>query len=150
VLEEVEQRVVGPVEVFDDEHARVGRGHLLEVSPPRGERLLAARGDAVALRADERGEARLQPFRLVRVLERPGDTLGELAARGGSVVRLENPRFSLHDLPECPEGDAFAVREAASVPPRDEIGTLVESCAELRGKTTLPDTGLPNDRHQLH
>ena len=150
VLQEVQQGVVGPVQVLDDEHARPPRRHLLEKPPPRGERLLAARGDAVALRADERRKPGLQPCRLVHVRERLGHGLRELAARRGGVVRLEDSGFGLHDLAQCPERDALAVGEAAPVAPGDEIGTIVEHGTKLRGQATLPDPGLTDDGHQLH
>ena len=114
VLQEVEQGFVGPVQVLHDEDARPPRRHLLEEPPPRGERLLAARRDALALRADEGREPGFQPCRLVHVRERLGHGPRELAACSGGVVRLEDSGFGLHDLAKCPERDALAVRAGSA------------------------------------
>ena len=59
MLEELEERVVRPVEILDDEHARSDGCQLLEEAAPRGERLLAARRRTVGFGPDERGEASL-------------------------------------------------------------------------------------------
>ena len=56
VLEEVEQRVVRPVEILEHEDARPPRGQRLEEPAPGGERLLAA--DAPPLRLARRRAAR--------------------------------------------------------------------------------------------
>ncbi len=72
MLEELEQRSVGPVQVLDDEDARPSRGHRLEEAPPGSERLLPTDRRSVALRTDERREPRAEPgaLRLVRERDR--------------------------------------------------------------------------------
>ena len=61
VLEELEQRRVRPVQVFDDEYERaLGRDGLEERAPGR-EGLLALRGDVAFGRADETRELAFDP-----------------------------------------------------------------------------------------
>jgi hypothetical protein len=150
VLEELEERVVGPVQVLDDEHARSPGRELLEEPAPRGERLLTTCRHAVGLGGDERGEPRLEPRRLVLVGEHRRDRVGELSPRDRRVVRLEDAGLRLHDLAQSPERDALAVGQAPAVPPRDDVGAVVERAAKLGHETALADPGLAGDRHELH
>ena len=59
VLDEGEQSLVGPVQVLEDEHGRLGSGELLQEARPSGEVLLAIR--VRRLEADQRFEAIQQP-----------------------------------------------------------------------------------------
>ena len=49
VLEEREHRVVGPVQVLEDEHGRALLGDVLEEPPPRGEQLVALGRDVASI-----------------------------------------------------------------------------------------------------
>jgi hypothetical protein len=150
VLEELQQGLVRPVEVLDDEDRRSACGQGLEEATPGGERLLLRRSRAVARRPDEGSEARLEPRPLGVVLEERSDRVAELGRGNLAVVRLEDPRLRLHDLPERPEGDALAVGEAAPVPPGDELRPIVEGASELSDEAALPNAGLANDRDELN
>ena len=69
VVDEVEQAVVGPVEVLEHEHGRAPLGDRLEeATPGRGRGLGAGAGRPLA-DADERAQLRLEPAPLAR---RPG------------------------------------------------------------------------------
>src|SRR5205814_1223472 len=62
----------------------------------------------------------------------------------------EDSCLSLHDLAQRPEGDPFAVWEAAPLAPVDDVGLVVEPLAELPQEARLADTGLPDQRDELH
>ena len=96
--------------------------------------------------AHERAEAILQP------LARPSPpATASRELRGGFVGRvgLEDSGVGLHDLAERPERDAVPVREAAALPPVDELGPVVDPGAELREQAGLADAGLAGDRDEL-
>ena len=76
VFEEVEQAVIGPLEVLDDEGDRAGLGESLEEGPPRGEQLGPAAGRRLA-DPEQDEDARLDPGALGLV----GDVLLEHRAR---------------------------------------------------------------------
>jgi hypothetical protein len=63
VVDEVEQDVVGPVQILEDEHERPVLGECLEEPPPCGEGLVAAIAARVGLArdADERAQVALDP-----------------------------------------------------------------------------------------
>ena len=71
VVDEVEQVVVGPVQVLEDEHEGPALGERLEEAAPGRERLVAAVPARVALprEPDERAQVALDPARARR---RPG------------------------------------------------------------------------------
>ncbi len=141
VLEEVEQREIGPVQILDDEHRRIPLGDRLEERAPRGERLCAL--DARRrLEADERQQALLEPRPLVTV----GEHRSELVPGDLRRVALEDARMRLHDLAERPERDSVAVREAASLPPADELGATVHVREELGDLARLADPRLSRRR----
>ena len=95
VVDEVEQTVVGEVQVFEDEHERVLLRERLEEAPPRGERLAAAVGACLAggLEPDERPEVALEPLRVVGVGDQRGDRFSSF-----SSVRAES---SVSRTPAC-------------------------------------------------
>ena len=64
VLDEVEQAVVRPLDVLEDEDERMLLGQRLEEAPPRGERLLLRAGRTVARLPDQRTQMRQHPLRV--------------------------------------------------------------------------------------
>ena len=74
VLDEVEERRVGPVQVLEQQHHRPGLRHALEEEAPGRVEIFAVGGDSVG-EAEDVLEARLDPLALVRVghvpLDRP-------------------------------------------------------------------------------
>ena len=94
VVDEVEQAVVRPVQILEDEHERAALGDRLEEAPPRRERL-ACGGRSIARRAREPGQrphVPLDPSRL--------DSSGDLATRRATLPRpLRRRRVSR--IPAC-------------------------------------------------
>src|SRR4029453_2099264 len=86
VPDEIEQRLVAPVQVLEDEHRLASGCKTLEVPPPGGERLLGL-GGRPSLDAGERRESLNEPLAL-RSVRRKGRV--ELLQRHLRRVRLEN------------------------------------------------------------
>ena len=73
----------------------------------------------------------------------------ELGGDRGLVVGLQDPGLGLHDLSERPEADPVPVRQAPSLPPRDELGELIDVASELPDETRLAEPRLGDDRDEL-
>ena len=101
VLEEREHRLVGPVEVLEDEDGRALVGDVLE-EPAPGRELLVALGRRAGLDPEQREEP-LRGTTLARLAL--GQDLVELGGRRTPGVRLEDPGVGLDDLAERPERD---------------------------------------------
>jgi hypothetical protein len=62
---EIEQCVVRPVQIFEDEHERVLLRERLEEAPPRGEHFCpAVLCETLSLEPDERAQVPLEPARV--------------------------------------------------------------------------------------
>ena len=143
-LDEREQRVVRPVQIFEEQDEGPIGGDGLDEPLPGARRLLAI-GLATPGEAHKRPQAVLQPLRVVG----SGDGHAELRGGFGGRVRLEDPGVGLDDLAERPEGDAVAVREAAALAPVHELGAVVHPGPELREQARLADARLTGDRDEL-
>ncbi len=144
VLEERQQRVVGPVEILDDEDAGTVRGQELAEPAPRSERLVLCCG--CAWDADERADPREQPVAVVD-LGRHGPV--ELGGSLRGAVRLEDAGVGLDDLAEGPERDAVSVRQTAPLAPAHQARALLDVGEQLAAEAALADAGLADDRDQL-
>ena len=108
ILDEVEERCVGPLEVL--EHHRDGQllGHPLEELPPRREQVLPV-PRLTLLEPEEMGQARFDPRALLGV----GDDLlegdVELPPGFGRRLVLHDPGPHADLLGECPVRDTLAV-----------------------------------------
>jgi hypothetical protein len=150
MVDEVEQAVVGPVQVLEDEDERALLGQALEEATPGSEGLgpaLTSRGRLLA-EPDERLEMGYEPFELRGVGDVPHRAaqllLGDVARIG-----LEDSGLGFDDLGESPERHALAVRERASLPPEDEIGIGLDGVQELVDEAALADAGHPDEREEL-
>ena len=139
VVHEGQHRLVGPVQVLDDEHRRARSGEALEERPPGGEVLLA-RG-LLGLEAEQRAQAGAQAVAVSP--SRAAPPRG--APRARHAVALEDAGGGAHDLRERPEGDVRAERQAAALAPGDELGPVVEAAGELGEQAALADAGLADD-----
>jgi hypothetical protein len=64
-------------------------------------------------------------------------------------VGLKDPALGLDDLAEGPEGDPFAVRQAAALAPPDQPRPLIDVVEKLGAETALADPRLADQRDQL-
>jgi hypothetical protein len=112
VLDEVEEPVVGPLEVLEDEHERTLARERPEEVTPRGERslTLVAVGELVGAEPDEGLQMRLDS----RGVGLRGDEVmhgaGELRGGGRRPVCFQDAGLPLDDLAERPEAEPLAVR----------------------------------------
>ncbi len=77
------------------------------------------------------------------------DGVAELSRGLVRLVAVEDPDLCLDHLPERPERDAVAVREAASLPPRDQLRMALDRLVELEHEAALADAGDADERHEL-
>ena len=102
MLEQVEERVLGPVQVLDEhDDGPLGAQLLQQVDP----RLLepVARRERVQVARDVEAERQAEDL-----------APGELRADAIGLVALEDPEVLLEDLAERPVGDPAPVGEAAA------------------------------------
>jgi hypothetical protein len=137
VLDQLEQRLLAPVHVLEDEHERLRPRELLAPRAHRpGDLLLGA------LALDRLEHADGEP-------EQVGDRL-VLAARAQLVLRavervvVGDARRRLHHLGDRPVGDALAVREAA---PLEHRGAL-DALDELAREAALAHAGVAVERDE--
>ncbi len=104
LVDEVEQALVGPVQVLEHEDERPLLGERLEEAPPGGEGLAAAVSSepGLGLESDERTKMRLDPAGVAGVLDGVLDGRVQLLGRVRLGVSLGDPRLRLHDLARAP------------------------------------------------
>ena len=162
LLEEVEQGVVGPVQVLQHQHQRPPVGQPVQEAPPGGERLVAPAvpvggGHGAALgRAGELVPLADQPAQVPRdpvdggrvvghgVGDHPGQAAGDPVGRVG----LEDAGLGLDDLGQGPVGHpaagggaALVPGRGAALPPGDQVAVGVEGPPELGHQPGLADAG---------
>ena len=151
LVEEVEEALVRPVDVLDDDDERTLLGETLEEAAPGGEGLVSAIASelCVAGEAEEREEMRLDARLVARAGERVLDDLVDLRRDVLRRVLLENARLRLDDLAERPERDPVTVGEAASLAPGDELRVGIDDALELVDEPALADSGDADQRQKL-
>ena len=143
LAQERQERVVGPMEILEDDDARLRVGDEREVPAPRREQLTPVAG-ALGLDPHERRQALEEPRSIPRLGERPLQPL----ERDRGRVRVADARVGLHHLAERPEPDAVAVGEAAAVQHADALPA--ERRGHLRHQSRLPEARLAEDRRGAH
>ena len=148
LLEQVEQRVVRPVDVLDDDDCRTVHGETGEERPPR----LVGLEPHLARREDGQPESLvLEPERERKDRGRTcgigngsEDVLfesGDLGERSLGRIRVEHTRVRLEHLAERPVGDRLAVRQAAALQHRDAVGLRVRPREQLALRRLFPCRG---------
>ena len=149
VLDELQHRVVGPVQVLDHQDERATLGERLQVAGPRPEALFARRIVVAFAQPQERGEPRPQPPALLLVGD--GGVDGGVQGRAGfdRVVVVHDAGLGLDGFGQCPEAHAFAVGQASALPPPDQIGELFDVVGEVADQPRLADARLAHHGHEL-
>ena len=148
VVDEVEQPVVGPVQILEHEHRGRLLGDPFHEPPPRGEPLHLTRARTSLIgRADEHAKVPQHPF---GVLSR-GRLGGSTQLRLGLArrVAVQDSGLRLHDLRERPEADALAVRKRTTLPPDDQLAPLGDDLHRLEDEPRLADAGRAHEREEL-
>ena len=151
LVHEVEQALVRPVEVLEDDDERPLLGHRFEKAAPGGEGRLPAVVAELGLgrEADEGAQLRLDPVRVAGVREDVGDSASQLLLDAVRGVLLDDAGLGLDDLRERPERYAVAIGEAAALAPRDELRVGIGDARQLVHEAALADSGHPDEREQL-
>jgi hypothetical protein len=152
VIDEVEQIVVGPVEILEHEYQGALLGERLEEAAPGREGFVASvpAGIAFPAQPDERAQVALDPARARRVRNQIGDGLAKLRLGHLGGIGLEDGRLSLDHLRHSPEGDAFAIRQRAALPPEDDqLRIRVDCLGKLPHQSALADARDADEREQL-
>ena len=144
MLQKAEHRLVRPMQILEHEHRRPLLGDQLQPSPPRREQLfpLCRRG---RLDSQQRQQSLAKPGSLLAL----GQHHLQLRGDGDRIVRFEDPRVGLHDLPERPECDPLAIRQRPPLPPGHQTRPCVDVGAQLGHDPALAKAGLAHHRHQL-
>ncbi len=144
VVDEVQQPLVRPVQIFEERYQRPLLGEPLEQSPPSGEGLAAPvvthRHDVTA-EAEQHTEVPAHPLRLAGFDEDVGHHRRQLRLGRVGVVRLQDAGLRLDHLGQRPEADAFAIRQRAALPPRDQFRLTVDGPGQLVQQPGLAHPG---------
>ena len=153
-VDEVEQRVVGPLDILEDEHERAlaRRSLRRSVAKPRTPPRAAAAVRLVGLESDERAEVRARPAGVGA----SSTTARDRAARASSpacvvAVGLEDPGLRFHHLGERPEASTPSpYGERATVAPEDELRSpRLDRLEQLVDEAALADAGNADERDEL-
>ncbi len=142
VVHEVEQPLVGPVDVLQHEHQRVSGSHPLEEPPPSVEQLLA--GEVPLGGSADQGSDVLRHLEVAEQL--PHRVVG-LGAGDLRRVVLEDLALGLHRFGER-RVRHVAVGEAPALAPVDELGEPLDIFQELPRQARLADAGVAEDRDE--
>ena len=148
--DELEQAVVAPVEILEDEHERPTCRDRLEEPPPGGEGLGTAVAAQLVCRCEacERRELSLDPAGVVRVGDDVLDGETELLLDDPGRVGRQDAGVSFDDLGQRPERDAVAVRKAAALTPEDHLHAALEALRELPDQARLADPGRADESRE--
>jgi hypothetical protein len=128
VLDEVEQRRVGPLQVLEHQHRRIDGSEPLEEQPPGREQVVTF--VAALLQREQVRQPRLDKPALLLVRQRLLDDRGQLLPGGAGLLVLGDPGAHPHHVRQRPVGDALPVGETAAPMPvrrlRDPVEILVE------------------------
>ena len=148
VLDEIEQTRVGPLEILEREHDRIGVGEALEQQAP-GREQVALVADIVIGEAEQLGDAGLDECALLRIRHMLVQGAAELHERIGHGLVLGDSAAHPHHVGERPVGDALAVGQAATAMPVHGRGEPVEVLVELPGEARLADPRDARHRHEV-
>ena len=148
VVDEVEQVVVGPVQVLEHEHERplARRAPRRSGARPRTPRRRRRRRPRRRRPSPTSGR-RCDSTQRRPSTRRPHASFARPSAVG--VVALEDAGLRLDHLAERPEGDAVAVGQAAALPPGDQVRRALDRLEELEHEPALADPRHADERDEL-
>jgi hypothetical protein len=163
VLDQVEHSVVGPMDVFEDEHGRPLPGTRLDAEADRREERLAQplgvlRLELRRLRGrldrDQAADQCRHPLRLEaglvgRHVAQVLHVAAELAPGVVGRVGVDDRRLAAHDLAERPVDHARAVRQAVAHAQRRRAVVRRQPQLGLAQQARLADPRLPDHRDQV-
>ena len=151
LVEEVEEAVVGPVQILEHQHGRAALGECLEeATPGRGPLLHRLRAGVSLLgQPDQGAQVACDPALLVLLRDQLGHAPVELVRRLAIGVRLQDARLGLDHLAERPIAHAVSVGQAPALSPGDQVRHPFDVDEELVHQAALPDARLADQRDEL-
>ena len=146
VIDEVEQRRVGPLEVLEDQEHRRPVGDALEEPAPGREELVPFERD-VRARIEQGRQPRLDPATLGLVRHELDERPLQLPAGHLALGALADPGPSADHLGKRGERDAVAVGRGPPDVERKAVGQGVEVALELPDEAALAHAGDADHRH---
>jgi len=153
-VKDIEQELVGPVQVLQREHQRLLVGQRAQQPSPR-RYYVAAFHLPAGLQVDPRSSDTDQGAKLLgdpcrrRTRDDPRDRLGELALGRGGQVAVQDSRLRLDQLDQRPKGPTVDMGLRPAGPPHRRVGLAGNPAAKLGQQPTLADPGSAHQRHQL-
>ena len=148
VLDEVEQRRVGPLHVLEHHDRRHLVGEPLVEEPPGAEQVLTV-GRRRRLEAEEMRQPRLHEPALLGIGDRLLDRRVQLLELRLRAFAFRDRGPGAHHLGERPVRHALAVGQAAAAVPADVLGQPVDVLEELPGEARLARPGNRHHRDQV-
>ncbi len=149
IFDEVEEPLVRPLHVLEDQDHRSAGGHPFDEQPPGGEDVLPGRRALALFEPQQVAQPRLQPARLRLVLAVARDGLAELGDCGRLVFAFYDPGPHPDHLRERPVRDPFTVGEAPAPMPKDAFGQAVNVLEELPLQPRLAQAGHADDGDEV-
>ena len=135
-LEQVEELLISPVDVLDEQDSRLFRHHLRhEIDPGVLETVPSGQW--------------VEPVRDVKAERQPEDLAGPQPREGGCLgVTVQDAEVLLEHVPERTIGDSSAVGETTPGAARDRLQAVTEIRPELAHQACLPNPDITEDSHQ--
>ncbi len=151
MVDEVEETLVGPVQVVEDDDERALLGQRLEESAPGGIRLgsTVAAGRDRFCETDERTQVPPHPGCVGGRRQDLDDARLQLLLHHFFAVALEDAGLRLDHLAERPVSDSLPIGQAPPLAPVDEIRVGLDVGEELGHEAGLSDPGHADERHEL-
>ena len=151
LVDEVEEALVCPVEVLEDEHEWPPLGHGFEEQAPRSEGLPAAIVAELALsaEADQREQVRSHPRDVGIVGQHLVHGPPNLFRSFARTILFMDAGLRLDDLAQRPQGDSIAIRQAPALPPRNELVVGVDHLTQLVDEAAFADARHADECHEL-
>ena len=148
VLQKLQKRGIGPMNVLDHQHRWPGGGQRLQETSPGGERLLLRSPLAArfASDSDQRQQPRPEPGGVIIHRQH------RFQLRSGHlhIIGVKYSRVALDDLSQRPERHPIAIGQAPPGPPRHQVGQPIDVGEQLGYQPGLAHPRRPGDRHQMH
>ena len=139
VLDEIEERRLGPVEIVEQHDHGLARRDGLEEATHSPEHVLARR--VTGHESDRGGD----PVSDLRAIPLVGHECTQLGQRGGAIVRLIDPGCGPDDLGDRPVCDPLAVGQAS---PAQDRRPVADAADQLEHEPALAHAGRAEEREQ--
>ena len=145
MLDEVQRSVVRPVQILEHQDQRAAICDRLDQALPGGE---DATSRAPGLQPDKWPQPAGEPLPVAGILEQLQNRRGHLRLDVGRCVGFEHADVCAQRFCHGAERPA-AVRERASLPPREDVLLGIRVAEELPDEPALPHARCSDERHEL-